>query len=277
MKVKKSLLKIICMTFAILFAIASVPVYAFASEKEGYSWYCVHVKDHRRPSLDPRLSFIENYNAVYLDPNVSETSEEKVVYLTFDAGYENGNVSKILDVLKEENVPGTFFILQNLIRKNPELVKRMVEEGHLVGNHTAHHKNMSYASDEALINEIKLLEDKYQELIGQEMPKFYRPPEGRFSEENLKCLTENGYQTVFWSFAYPDWDNNRQMPEKKAEKIILDNLHNGSILLLHPTSATNAAILGNVIREIKNQGYKFGRIDEIAYQKIEKIDEQVKK
>ena len=200
-----------------------------------------------------------------------------MVYLTFDAGYENGNVSKILDVLKEENVPGTFFILQNLIRKNPELVKRMVEEGHLVGNHTAHHKNMSCASDEALINEIKLLEDKYQELIGQEMPKFYRPPEGRFSEENLKCLTENGYQTVFWSFAYPDWDNNRQMPEKKAEKIILDNLHNGSILLLHPTSATNAAVLGNVIREIKNQGYKFGRIDEIAYQKIEKIDEQLKK
>ena len=178
--------------------------------------------------------------------------------------YENGNVAKILDVLKEETVPGTFFILQNLISKNPELVQRMVSEGHLVGNHTAHHHDMSRSNDRALMEEIELLESQYSELIGQEMPKFYRPPEGRFSQANLKCLTEKGYQTVFWSFAYPDWDNNRQMPAQKAEKIILENLHNGAILLLHPTSATNAAILQQVIQEIKNQGYRFGRIDEIC-------------
>lgn len=253
----------LCFLSALLFLMAAFPLSAFAAENERYSWYCVHAKEHRRPALDPRLALIEQYNAVYLDPNVSDTSEEKVVYLTFDAGYENGNVAKVLDVLKEEAVPGTFFILQNLICKEPELVKRMVAEGHLVGNHTAHHRDMSRASDEALMEEITLLEDEYRDLLGQEMPKFYRPPEGKFSEANLKTLTENGYQTVFWSFAYPDWDNNRQMPPQKAEKIILENLHNGAILLLHPTSATNAAVLKDVINAIKAQGYRFGRIDEI--------------
>lgn len=255
--------KFLSLLFAVLFLFGAFPLSSFAADRERYSWYCVHTKDHRRPSLDPRLALIKNYNAVFLDPNAVGTDGEKVVYLTFDAGYENGNVEKILDVLKEENVPGTFFILQNLIRKNPELVKRMAEEGHLVGNHTAHHKDMSRASDETLLEEIRLLEDDYRDLTGQEMPKFYRPPEGRFSEANLKVLTENGYQTVFWSFAYPDWDNNRQMPAEKAKKIILENLHPGAVLLLHPTSATNAAVLKDVICEIKNQGYKFGRIDEI--------------
>ena len=254
-----------CALFAaVVFLFSSGIVPTFAGETDRYSWYCVHAKDHKRPAPDSRLSFVNDYNAVYLDPNVSEVSEEKVVYLTFDAGYENGNVARILDVLQEESVPGTFFILENLICKEPELVKRMVEEGHLVGNHTAHHRDMSRADDEALMKEINLLEDEYRELTGQQMPKYYRPPEGRFSRENLKCLTENGYTTVFWSFAYPDWDNNRQMPAQKAEKIVLENLHNGSVLLLHPTSATNAAILKDVIKEIKNQGYRFGRIDEIA-------------
>lgn len=263
----------LCFLSALLFLMAAFPLSAFAAENERYSWYCVHAKEHRRPALDPRLALIEQYNAVYLDPNVSDTSEEKVVYLTFDAGYENGNVAKVLDVLKEEAVPGTFFILQNLICKEPELVKRMVAEGHLVGNHTAHHRDMSRASDEALMEEITLLEDEYRDLLGQEMPKFYRPPEGRFSEANLKTLTENGYQTVFWSFAYPDWDNNRQMPPQKAEKIILENLHNGAILLLHPTSATNAAVLKDVIKAIKAQGYRFGRIDEIKLQRAENAED----
>ena len=259
--------RLICFLLTILFLFGAYPISSFAiakgKGKDRFSWYCVHVKDHKRPALDPELSFIENYNAVYLAPNIDETSEEKVVYLTFDAGYENGNVAKILDVLKEENVAGTFFILENLIYKEPELVKRMVQEGHLVGNHTAHHKDMSRASNETLLKELEMLESEYTELIGEDMPRYYRPPEGRFSESNLKCLTENGYQTVFWSFAYPDWDNNRQMPAEKAKKIILENLHNGAILLLHPTSATNAAVLGDVIREIKVQGYRFGRIDEL--------------
>ncbi len=254
--------RLFCFLFAVLFLFAAIPFSAFADGHDRYSWFCVHAKDHNQPALDPRLSLIQNYNAIYLDPN-AETNGEKIIYLTFDAGYENGNVEKILDVLREEDVTGTFFILENLIRKNPELVKRMAAEGHLVGNHTARHKDMSRANDEELMREINRLEEAYYDLIGKEMPKFYRPPEGKFSESNLKTLTENGYQTVFWSFAYPDWDNNRQMPPEKAEKIVLDNLHNGAILLLHPTSATNAAILKDLIREIKKQDYKFGRIDEI--------------
>lgn len=257
---------LLSLLFAVLFMVTAFPLSAYAAEKDGYNWYCVHAKDHSRPALDPRLSFIEKYNAVYLDPNVNEDSAEKVVYLTFDAGYENGNVAKILDVLKEENVPGTFFILQNLIRKEPALVKRMKAEGHLIGNHTAHHHDMSRANDEELMKEIEVLEQTYSDLTGEEMPRFYRPPEGRFSEANLKTLTENGYQTVFWSFAYPDWDNNRQMSAQKAEKIVLENLHNGAILLLHPTSATNAAILKDLIQKMKEQGYRFGRIDEIKLQ-----------
>ena len=257
--------RFLCFLFTLLFLIGMFPIssFAIAKERDRYSWYCVHVKEHKRPDLDPRLSLIKNYNAVYLDPNVNEVSEEKVVYLTFDAGYENGNVAKTLDALKEENAVGTFFILENLVCKEPELVKRMVEEGHLVGNHTAHHKDMSRASDEALMQELKTLETEFAEVTGTDLPHYYRPPEGRFSESNLKCLTENGYQTVFWSFAYPDWDNNRQMSAEKAKKIIFENLHNGAILLLHPTSATNAAVLGDVIREIKAQGYRLARIDEL--------------
>ena len=140
----------------------------------------------------------------------------------------------------------------------------MRAEGHTVANHTAHHKDMSAVSDEALLKELHTLEDDYRNLTGEEMPRFYRPPEGRFSRANMECLSRNGYRTVFWSFAYTEWDNNRQMSPERAKKIILDNVHNGEIMLLHPTSATNAKVLGDVIRELKAQGYRFGTPDELA-------------
>lgn len=246
-----------CVLFAVLTAIF-LPIAVQAEGVETYSWYCVHAKDHKQPAVDPRLSFVESLGGVYLDRRVDEESADRVVYLTFDAGYENGNISKILDVLQTENVKGTFFILENLIRKDPELVKRMRADGHTVANHTAHHRNMSLTSDSELLKELHTLEEAYKNLTGEEMPHLYRPPEGRFSRANLECLSQNGYRTVFWSFAYPDWDNNRQMSPERAKKIILDNIHNGEIMLLHPTSATNAAVLGDVIRELKAQGYRFG-------------------
>lgn len=257
---------------SVLFLLSVFQISCFA-QTDSFSWYCVHVKDHKRPAADAELSFVQELDGFYLDPNVSETSDEKVIYLTFDAGYENGNVSKVLDVLKEENVPGSFFILEHLIQKNPELVKRMVAEGHLVANHTARHKDMSKADNSTLLKELETLEKQYYDLTGQEMPKFYRPPEGRFSRSNLECLKENGYKTIFWSFAYPDWDNQRQMPPEKATKIILENLHNGEIMLLHPTSATNASILKNVIRELKSQGYRFAKVDELVYHDLQKGQE----
>lgn len=230
----------------------------------GYSWYCVHVKNHEQPSAG-ELSFVEKYDAYYIDHRHSAADDaEKVVYLTFDAGYGNESVAKILDVLQEEQVTGCFFILDGLIRHEPELVRRMAAEGHTVGNHTMHHKDMSCAGDETLLAELHGLEEAYKALTGCEMSHYYRPPEGRFSEKNLACAQKNGYKTVFWSFAYADWDNNKQPSPESAKQMILGNTHNGEVMLLHPTSATNAAILGDVIREMRAQGYRFGTMDELT-------------
>jgi peptidoglycan-N-acetylmuramic acid deacetylase len=198
---------------------------------------------------------------MYVDKRYGEKSDEKVIYLTFDAGYENGNVEKILDVMREENVVGSFFILGNLLDKNPELVLKMVEDGNIVCNHTLTHKNLTNASKEKLREEILGLEEKYRAVTGREMSKFFRPPEGTFSEELLKNACELGYKTVFWSFAYADWDNGAQMKSDVAMKKILDNLHNGEIMLLHPTSKTNAEIMRDLIRKLKQMGYKFATLE----------------
>jgi len=232
---------------------------------KAYHWFCAHVKDHAAPTLDKTLEFVEDLDGYYLDrKHADPADEDKVIYLTFDAGYENGNVEKILDVLKEEDVRGAFFILGHLITNNTDLVKRMANEGHTVCNHTVHHNDMSTAEESAFIAELKELEDLYREKIGLEMAPYYRPPQGIFSQGNLENAMKNGYKTIFWSFAYPDWDNARQMDPDKAKRIVLDNLHNGEVMLLHPTSATNAAILADVIREAKSMGYRFGTLDELT-------------
>jgi peptidoglycan-N-acetylmuramic acid deacetylase len=190
---------------------------------------------------------------------------DKVVYLTFDAGYENGNVEKILDALDEENVKGTFFVLENILLKNHDLIKRMIDGGHLIANHTSKHKNMArIASKENFETELKSLENVFEREYGASMAKIYRPPEGKFNEDNLKWASELGYKTVMWSFAYADWDNGRQpQPEKALEKI-LKNIHNGEIMLLHPTSSTNAEIMKDLIKELKGMGFRFATIDELC-------------
>ena len=246
----------------ILTALGTLPAFA---ENTEYHWYCRHVPDHTQPRAGAELLFAEELGGYYIDHRHTEpTDPDKVVYLTFDAGYENGNVEKILNVLGEESVPGAFFILGNLIRTNPALVQRMAEEGHTVCNHTVRHKNMSHATEEELMRELHELETLYEEKIGGTLAKYYRPPEGTFSRSNLECCQKNGYRTIFWSFAYPDWDNAKQMSPEQAKKIILDNVHNGEVLLLHPTSATNAAILADVIRELKQEGYRFGTLEELT-------------
>ena len=250
------------MLFAALLGCFSMSAQAQAVR---HQWYCKHAKDHVQPILDQRLAFIEDYNAYYIDRRHSDANaEEKVIYLTFDAGYENGNIEKTLDILREEEVPAAFFILDTMLYKSEDLVKRMVNEGHTVANHTARHKDMSQYSNEAFLAELHTLETLYKEKIGGEMAKYYRPPEGVFSRENLACAAENGYKTIFWSFAYPDWDNHKQMSPEKAKQIVLDNLHNGEVMLLHPTSNTNAQILADVIREARAQGYRFGTLDELT-------------
>ena len=260
-KIKFTAFIIVC-----LLSISAFSFSVFANEQlnGATAWFFKKTKDHTQPSLDPRLSFIEKYNCAYVDKTHSSDNSDKVLYLTFDAGYENGNIEKILDAMKGEGVKGSFFILENLINRNTDLVKRMADEGHTICNHTMKHKDMSRVTEkETLSKELTALEELYEKATGYKMSKIYRPPEGRFSELNLLHATELGYKTVFWSFAYADWDNKNQMSAEQAKKKILDSTHNGAIILLHPTSATNAQIMADLIKEWKAQGYRFETLDKL--------------
>ena len=228
------------------------------------SWYVKRNAEHKQPSLDPAQAEIEKYSAYYVDRAHHDACEERVVYLTFDAGYENGNVERILDILAEENVSAAFFVLKHLIKHDTQLVARMADEGHLVCNHTMNHRDMTALSEKEFCAEVEGLSKLYANMLGAEMAKYYRPPEGRYSIANLQYAEKLGYKTVFWSFAYADWDNGNQPTPEAAKKKILDNIHNGAVLLLHPTSETNAEILGEVIRTLKSEGYRFGTLDELT-------------
>lgn len=228
-------------------------------------WYCKRNAEHLQPKADEALRMVERYDGFYVDHRHGDRDRDKVVYLTFDAGYENGNVEKIMNVLKEESVPAAFFILGNLIRRNKSLVERMQNEGHLVCNHTMHHHNMTKVSSlREFERELSSLEHLYRETFGSDMARYYRPPEGTFSEETMRYAKELGYKTIFWSIAYADWDNDRQPSREEAKRKVLDNLHNGAVILLHPTSSTNAAIMQDLIREIKSEGYRFGTLHELT-------------
>lgn len=189
---------------------------------------------------------------------------QKCIYLTFDAGYENGYTEKILDVLKEEKVPAAFFLVGNYITENPDLVKRMVKEGHIVGNHTMHHPDMSaIAEKEDFEKELEDLEAAYKEVTGKDMKKFYRPPQGKYSETNLMQAHEMGYQTIFWSLAYVDWYEDQQPTREEALNTLNKRIHPGAIVLLHSTSKTNGEILQELIQGWKQQGYVFKSLEEL--------------
>lgn len=199
------------------------------------------------------------YDAAYLG-----NPGEKVLYLTFDAGYENGCTEKILDILKEQQVPAAFFLVGNYLEKNADLVRRMVQEGHIVGNHTMHHYDMSkLTTREAFSKELTDLEKLYKEVVGQEMPKYYRPPQGIYSQENLKMARELGYKTVFWSLAYVDWNNDSQPSREEALRKLLPRTHPGAVVLLHSTSSTNARILEELIGKWREDGYSFGTMEDL--------------
>ena len=202
---------------------------------------------------------LRRYDAAY----IGDTTD-KVLYLTFDAGYENGCTEKILDVLQKQNVKAAFFLVGNYIEKNADLVRRMAKEGHIVANHTMHHPDMSKLSDKAAFSkELTDLEALYKETTGQDMPKYYRPPQGIYSEENLKMAKELGYKTVFWSLAYVDWNNDRQPTAETAFSKLLPRTHNGAVVLLHSTSATNAEILDELLTKWKDMGYRFATLEEL--------------
>ena len=257
-------MKIICVA-ALSLVLAFILCFTVCAQG-AVSWYAVRTKDHTQPSIGQELSFAREYSVYWCDTAHSNyRDKEKVIYLTFDAGYENGNIQKILDVLRDENVKATFFVLDNLILKNEELVKQMLDDGHIVANHTMKHKDMTKMTcKEDFSKELESLESLFKKTYGKEMPKFYRPPEGKISRENLKWAQELGYKTVMWSFAYADWDNGKQPSRECAMKKITDNLHNGEIMLLHPTSSTNAEIMSELIKHLKNSGYRFATVEELC-------------
>lgn len=188
---------------------------------------------------------------------------EKVLYLTFDCGYENGNTEKILDALKKHNAQGTFFVVGNFLETAPEIVKRMQTEGHLVGNHTYHHPDMSKISDlSSFQKEMDDVANLYREITGEEMAKLYRPPQGKFNKENLKMAKELGYHTFFWSLAYVDWYQDKQPSAEEAYGKLLPRIHPGAIVLLHSTSKTNGEIMDELLTKWEELGYTFGSLEE---------------
>lgn len=220
-------------------------------------WGLKRAKNGEQPdvgSLNKKL--LGEVNGIYMG-----NKNDKYIYLTFDMGYEAGYTDKILDVLKEENVKATFFITGHYLNSASDTVKRMIDEGHIVGNHTVNHKCMPEISDEANKEELNTLNQMMYEKFGYEM-KYMRPPEGEYSQRTL-AITENlGYKTVLWSFAYLDYDDKNPPTNKEATNKIMENIHNGEIMLLHGTSKVNMEILKDVIEQIKSNGYEFKSLDE---------------
>ena len=252
--------KFFCLLLGICLLFALTPLSALGEETKQYNWF-FKSSGNDRPQLLGGETFWQDYGALALG-----APEEKVLYLTFDAGYENGNVTKILDVLKKHDAKGAFFILPGLVKYAPETVMRMANEGHTVCNHSTSHRNMASVTDKAAFQkELTGIEEAYTNLTGRSLAKFFRPPEGSFSKTTLQFCKELGYTPVFWSYAYADWDNNAQMTHEKALTGLLNHLHNGEILLLHPTSATNAAILDDFLTEVKKRGYRLGTLEELIH------------
>lgn len=226
------------------------------------NWFFIPNNESRTPDINDKLNFkLSDYDAIYNGP---KSPNVKSLYLTFDEGYENGYTPKILDVLKEENVPAAFFVVKPYITQNPEIIKRMADEGHLVCNHSNHHPSMATITDlEKFKAEFTDVEEAYKEIVGTDMPKFFRPPMGKYSINSLKKTKDLGYKTIFWSFAYKDWIIDNQPSEEEAIKKITNGVHPGCIMLIHAVSKTNTAVLKTVLEQIKADGYEFKSLNEL--------------
>ncbi len=239
-------------------AAAGQPEVVQVASYDNYEWGLSFQEENQPPVPNLSAEELAPYNAHYYAPEAG-----KRLYLTFDAGYENGNTAAILDALKKHNAPGAFFVVGPYIRDYPDLVKRMVEEGHIVGNHSWHHPNMTQKSQEEFAQELALVEDQFRETVGKEMEKFYRPPEGKFSDDNLQWAKDLGYCTVFWSLAYVDWNTENQPTAEQAFSKLIPRTHDGAVVLLHSTSSTNAAILDELLTRWEEMGYTFGSLREL--------------
>lgn len=267
---KKGIIRMVLMTAAAVLFVAAVFAGIDVAKNKTVStisdgnWGLSFQEEGQPPVANATAEELAGYNAFYADD-----TDEKVMYITFDAGYENGYTEKILDVLKKHQVKAAFFLVGNYIETSPELVKRMVEEGHLVGNHTYTHPDMSSISTiGSFEKELKQLEEKYREVTGKEMKKYYRPPQGKYSESNLKMASDMGYKTVFWSLAYVDWYESDQPTKEEAFEKLIPRAHPGAIVLLHSTSRTNSEILDELLTRWEDMGYEFRSVEELGQERV---------
>lgn len=223
------------------------------------NWGLGFGENNTAPTGTHTIDYLAQYGSYY-----RQDTEEKVIYLTFDAGFENGNTEPILDALAKHEVPATFFLVGNYLDTEPDLVKRMAEEGHMVGNHSYNHPDMTQKDQEAFTKEMQSMSDYYLEITGQEIAPFYRPPQGKYNEDNLQWAQDMGYSTIFWSLAYVDWYENDQPTKEQAFDKLLNRIHPGAIVLLHNTSKTNGEILDELIVEWKNMGYTFAPLTDLV-------------
>jgi len=244
---------------------AMIPSPAAAS---GFGWGYKKNADHEVPDIGKYQEMLEEYGAYYAD-----LSGDKNIYLTFDNGYEEGYTGDILDVLKKEQVPATFFVTGHYVETEPELVKRMVDEGHIVGNHSYHHPDFSILSKEAMKKELEDLEKAVSDISDQDEITYLRPPRGMFNEQTLQWANDLGYVHIFWSLAFKDWETNNQKGWKYAYEQVLEQVHPGAIVLLHTVSSDNAEALENLIKELREQGYQFKSLDDLVQK--DKLPEEI--
>lgn len=236
------------------------PTKETSASVQSASWGLSFQEEGKRPAGNATIDDLKQYNAYY-----ASDTDEKILYLTFDAGYENGNTPAILEALKKHQAPAVFFAVGNFIKDNPDLIKRMITEGHIVGNHTMTHPDMSQISSmESFQKELEGVEELYTSVTGELMTKFYRPPRGVYSTENLSMAKELGYSTFFWSLAYVDWIQEQQPSKEEAFQKLIPRIHPGAIVLLHNTSSTNAAILDELLTRWEEMGYQFHSIKELT-------------
>ncbi len=230
---------------------------SLSNEKHG--WGFKRSDQHETPGFGSRTTtLINKYQGIFAD-----STDQKVVYLTLDEGYENGFTPRILDTLKDNQVKVAFFITGDYITRNPELVKRMVQEGHLVGNHSWTHPSLPDKSNEEIKEEITKLENAFLDLTGQHIAPYLRPPRGEYSERTLALTQELGYRTTFWSMAYRDWDRDNQPGAEYSYNHVMQNIHPGAVILLHAVSESNTQALDRIIKGLRNEGYVFKTLDEL--------------
>lgn len=258
---------IVAVLFLVMYALGaltakkaeSVGVSALLHEKSE-NWGLGFGTEGKPPTGNASAEELKKYNAYFIGDTTQNT-----IYLTFDCGYENGNTEPVLDALKKHDVKATFFVVGNFLETSPEIVKRMIAEGHTVGNHTYHHLDMSSISSmDAFKKETQDVENLFEQITGTPITKFYRPPQGKYNIENLKMAQELGYHTFFWSLAYVDWYQDKQPTKDEAFGKLLKRIHPGAIVLLHSTSSTNAQILDELLTKWEEMGYTIKPLTELA-------------